>query len=322
MIVAVTKRAGQLLSNGAITVLGAVCLLQYVIYVFRHIRQWRADQAMHDYLSDLHTQIDSTRHRKAIAHRENTILRHFVAEPDLERSLDLVLNGLVPDVDKGFAYFVKIVDGAASLWRSQGVCELENFSPQLDSQLQQQLARDKCVSLNGHELCNSSLLDSLSIEDRNKVERLYVFGIINGEQLVGALITTHLFPDNAPEKQQTSLTIRLMQSLANNVVSTSTLVNRQTELRLTKEMLELRTVSDQIFRDPREMTEAFLDRLFEIIGADRATLFLYVPASPIACKPMVRCGATFISTTRPTITRSESNMSCFNSVFRIGPKPK
>ena len=300
MFLAVTKKTSQIFSNGAVVGLGVICILQYFVYLLRHVRQWQADRAMEKHLDQLNEQIVTIRQRKVATHHENTFLRRFISESDLPKAMDIVLECLVPTTDDksheaSFACFLKIEGDTVHLWRSRGLDEAEEPTISLDETIREQLVRDGYVLLQDRDLLSCPLLDSFSPQLRSNMKQLFLFGIAHEDQLTGALMTTSLYPVEASRQTQISLFRRLTQSLAHRVGNSVALATRQTELQLTQEMLDLRGVSDQVFRDPREMTEAFLDRLIQIIGADRAALFLFCPGNPISCKPMVRCGDPFVS---------------------------
>ena len=91
--------------------------------------------------------------------------------------------------------------------------------------------------------------------------------------MFGALVTTGLYPAGALREQQMELAKRLMLSVAGSLKHSQTLQMREHQLRLTNEMLELRSIADHQFDSPLTMIEEFLLRLTEKAAAQRAALF-------------------------------------------------
>ncbi len=83
-----------------------------------------------------------------------------------------------------------------------------------------------------------------------------------------------MLPAGIPLDEQIELANGCMRSLSGIVKRTEELELRDQQLQSMKEIMELRTVTDQKHRSPLDMIEAFVDRLREMAQADRAVLFL------------------------------------------------
>ena len=112
----------------------------------------------------------------------------------------------------------------------------------------------------------------------------------DGSDLFGVFVTTSLLPIGAVHDHQVDLTSRLLASIAGNLRQTLMLEKQSHQLQCTREMLELRSITDAKFDQPVKMLEKFIVRLSQIVSADRGALYLSSREPGGGSKSTVRCG--------------------------------
>ena len=100
-----------------------------------------------------------------------------------------------------------------------------------------------------------------------------------------------------------------MRSLSGIVKRTEELEMRDQQLQSMREIMELRTVTDQKHRSPLDMIEAFVDRLREMAQADRAVLFLANGDGKASYKPLCRCGVALSTTSAKKHAELEATLA-------------
>jgi diguanylate cyclase (GGDEF)-like protein len=280
----------QSVAGGYVAALALICLLQYVLYVYRLTQERKRNQEYRSEMDGLEVELEGVQKDRTLSRLENHILREFVSETELSKALELLLLRYTPNRDDGLGAFVEIQDHNQVVVHSRGLADESLSKLQVDSALLDMLSVERLLMLEGSQLKESRILDGLSLIDRGKVQRLFLVAIGEQNELLGFLFATSLYPNGAPLEQQIALAKRLMTSVAGNMQRKQTLETQAGQIRLTSEMLELREFADQRFDTPVQMMEQFLRDLRDKVGADRVALYLGTRDADISSRALARCG--------------------------------
>jgi diguanylate cyclase (GGDEF)-like protein len=277
-------------SSGYLVAMVLICALQYLYHLYRSHRAGELKDRLCRQIDDVQQDLRSVSRDRTLTTLENQILRDFTGELHLDRTLDQLIRRLVEEAKDGFAAYVPqgALQGEVTLAR--GLSEQSRESLIVDAPFLERVRKEGVTVLRKVEIYGSRLYENLSVVDRTRFDRLFLAGIGNGDDLAGVIVTTSLIPAGIPLDEQIELAKRLMRSLTVIVKRTEELESRDRQLQSMKEIMELRTVTDQKHRSPLDMIEAFVDRLREMTQADRAVLFLVNPDGKGSYKPLCRCG--------------------------------
>lgn len=276
------------ISGGSVLALSSICMIQYVMHLRRIAQARRENTRLHGELEHLEIELTDVQKDRTIAQLENNILREFVAQTEVDKSLDLILRRFILNPGEGFAAFVQLEDEGCSVMRSRGLSleSLQGFDVEPD--VWSRLNRARSLVLKDRELRQSGLFAALAPEDRRKARTVHLVAVGEGADLLGAFLTTSLYPAGASSEQQIELARRLMTSVAANLKRTRALSQQEMRLRSTSEMLELRRITDQQSDTPLKLLAEFVDSLRTKIEADRAALYLH--SEDEQNQSMARCG--------------------------------
>lgn len=277
-------------AGGYLVAFATVCLLQYLYSMARHKKYQLEMDRFRRETEDLESELKVLNRDQTVARLENQILREILGQTEFSKALDHLLRRLVPIATDGFAAFVELGQEQNGPRQSRGLTEDSCRNLRLDDSLIESLKLQKTVALENLVLQRSRLFACLSPADRRKVRQIFVVGVGEGDDLFAALVTTSLLPNVAPRAEQYELTSRLMSSISGNLRQTLMLEKQSNQLRCTREMLELRSITDGKFDQPIKMLEKFIQRLSQIVSAERGTLYLSSKEAGAGPKPAVRCG--------------------------------
>lgn len=276
--------------RGTLVAFALVCLLQYAYSMLRHKRFQAQVEKFRLEAEELESELKSVNRDQAVTKLENQILRDILNQADFSKALEQLLRRFVPNPTDGFAAFLELHQEVHALRQSRGLSDDSCRSICLDDGLIEALRIQKAVVLEQLGLQRSRLFACLAPADRKKVRQIAVVGIGDGPELFAALITTSLLPHAAPQPQQLELTHRLMSSMSGNLRQTMMLEKQSHQLQSTREMLELRSITDGKFDQPIKMLEKFILRLAQMVSAERGVLYLSSREPGLGPKPAVRCG--------------------------------
>lgn len=279
------------LSEGYSVALAMVCLLQYVysLYRIKHTRNLTSQfQTQFNNLSLEMLQID----RDRMIHRlENQILRDVLTQTECRKAVAVLLKRFVPNTEDGFATFIRFEVHHNSTMHARGLTQESLDSLTISDEVREQLRIYGAVVWETPTLGSCPLIRALHPSDRKKCRLLVAIACKQGEQILGVLVTTSLFPQSASRSEQLELIMRLMQAIAPSFRQSLELEHQSSQLQCSREMLELRAITDSRFDQPIRMIEAFLTRLCEMVGGDSVRLFLLTRERGEELRSMFRHGA-------------------------------
>ncbi len=284
----IEEYASEANSGGGLCFLVLVCLLQYLYYLYRN-RQIK--QAHQFEMGLLEEELNTAEQDRKIARMENRVMKEFVSHSNLDKAFKVLLSEYIPNDKQGFAAYAQFDDGELLLRQSRGLSQNSINRFTIDSGLIEILGKEKLMTLEKQEWRFSQLANSLSVIDRPKADEIHLIMIGDDKQPLGLLMTTKLFPCNAPREQQQKIATRLLINVTSNLKKTQELEQQESQLRLSNEMLLFRSIADQTYNKPLAMIEKFMNQLLKQLDAERAVLFVSVVNKSIKKqKSLVRCG--------------------------------
>jgi diguanylate cyclase (GGDEF)-like protein len=283
--------AQRSVAGGYVFALALVCTIQYMYQVYRNVQARRLKERFCTEMQGLEESLQLTQKDRTLTRLENQILREFVSQTELEKALAVLLRRFVPNANDGFGAIVQFDGDRFDVNHSRGLQEESIRNLRIDRDLLDEAQQNGIVVLEDARMRESKLLASLAEPDRDKVRSLFLVAIGEPGDVVGILVTTALFPAGAPREHQLELAGRLMLSVAGNLKRKQTLEQQEHRLRMTSEMLQLRSISDQQFESPLAMFDEFLNRLLDMVAGERAALFLAAADSSRTTRAIVRSGA-------------------------------
>jgi diguanylate cyclase (GGDEF)-like protein len=278
------------ISGGSLVACAVICLLQYAYSTMRQNRFRQEIEQFRREAEGLESELQSLNRDQSLTKFENQILREILGQTEFAKALDHLLRRFVPNPADGFAIFLQFDQEPNRPRQSRGLSDESCRNLQLDESLVDLLRVQKTLALENLALQRSRLFASLAPADRKKLRQLFLIGVGDDHDLFAVLITTSLLPIAAPREQQFELTSRLIASIAGNLRQTLILEKQSNQLRCTREMLELRSITDGKFDQPVKMLEKFIQRLAQMVSAERGVLYLSSREAGAGPKPAVRCG--------------------------------
>ncbi|HEV8067394.1 MAG TPA: GGDEF domain-containing protein [Planctomycetaceae bacterium] len=276
-------------SGGYLVAMVLICALQYMFNLFSSQRSRELKERLCRQIDDVQKNLRTVSRDRTLTSLENQILREFTGELDLDRTLEQLISRLVDGGD-GFAAYVPLALADQSIRHALGLSEQSRNALVVDPELLKRVGSEGVAAFRRNDLTGTRLFASLEPADRQRFDRLFIAGIGDPECLAGVIVTTALIPPGIPLEEQIELARRLMRSLSGIVRRSTEIEVRDQQLQSINEIMELRAVTDQKHASPLDMVEAFVDRLREMTGAERAVLFLITPDGRGSYKPLCRCG--------------------------------
>ena len=279
-----------MVEGGALVALSTVCLLQYLHYLSHRSRSRQLTGKLRREAEGLNVELLQVCRERNLQRVENQLLREVLSHTECSKAIHGLLRRYIPSPDDAFAAFLPCDPHGGAVAQSRGLSA--------ESLAELRCEADWLVELNLHGVLvwdaptpgKCPLYAQLAPADRRKARQLFAFAVADDEGLLSVLVSTSLLPIAAPREDQVELTRRLMQSLAPSLRHNLNQEHQATQLRCTREMLELRSISDGKHDQPYGMLEKFLTRLGQLLDADRVALFLSTREQFGVPRPIVRCG--------------------------------
>ena len=285
--------------SGCTVALTVICLLQYVIHISRLTfvrRQLQATRERQELVSRelkvVTDELAEVKRERAGTRFESQVLREFISQEDHDKALRAFVRRFVSNPSEGFAAFLKHEQGRLMISQSQGLFDGPSTILDLEGKLLSRLIDGETVVLDRQAVRESRIWDSISPRDRNKLERLFLFGIGAADDLLGVMMTTHLVPAGLEQAEQIELTRRILTTIRCNLREKLQLEAQEDQMHSTGEMLALRNVVDRNYDSPAQMLEEFVKQAADKSSADRASLYLCTSDPAIPVKAFVRAGET------------------------------
>lgn len=269
-----------------------LCLLLYFVQLWQLRAGRKENRRARQNLAQAVDKLAETKIERAVAETESRTLRRLAETANVDDAINVLLEHCLPEPNTGLAaYFDLSPEGEAHLRVARGLDRESESYLAVDPEWTLRLASEAFVELNGREARRTAFFSRLAVADQERISRIILFRVGAGVQPSGILVTTELPPASAPLPVRIELVQRLLSALGSFLHRSEELRRQQEELRLTRELLELRCLVDTHLGSPVELLEEFLERLTTATGFDRAVLYL-ASGRRLDAKPLVCVGAT------------------------------
>ncbi len=270
--------------------LGVVCLLQYGAHLWATSRTRRENREIRRELDKVVDRLTCLESDRALAEAESSALRLLAGSSSLEGAVAVLLDYFAAEPEFSFAAYFDVTRRTPRLQASRGLSSSSQRMATLDDEWLRRVTAEAAISLAPGESREGLFFEALAPDDRDKLSQLTLVRVGPAEAPAGVLATTRLPPESASLPGRLELAKRLAAGVAGQLARVATLEVQQEELRLTRELLDLRCLVDQHLGSPVELLEEFLKRVLEATGFDRAVLHL-ASGNRLDAKPLVNAGA-------------------------------
>ena len=267
-------------SLGWLTVFLAVLVIcLYLLHLLHGKRQAAETARWRDQFSELEQLRQSEVKERTIVDFENRLLRLAAASADLDHLGTAFLEQLTHN-HNGFAV---LLECRGTEFRFRHSVHLSPQSQQrfwVEPELIRRAAAASPLRLSRDEVVHSRWWQLLNGPEQRASDEAWVihWGESAGRRLLW--ITTALFPDDSER------TLQAVQHWAAMIgqqwLKTERWVSQQQQLELTREMLELRSVTELNFPAPGDLLQELLQRLSQMAHFDRAALYFANAQRPTA----------------------------------------
>ena len=222
---------------------------------------------------------------------ENRLLRLFLSNSTARRIARVVLRHVVPKPRDGFAFVIQWIGDEQHLIFSRGLGEKSKCRIHIPGVLMERLMEEHCLQLENRSLHETGIPELLSPRDRSKVDRLFVAAAVESGQMTCVLVSTRLPLSPVKPDRQMELLRELMIGLGNRLSSERDFDIQKNQLRLTADMLQLRSIADRSSESPTSMIREYLSSLLHLLQSDQIAFFLHADSFE-GNTNIIRCGET------------------------------
>ena len=255
--------------------LAVVCLLQYLLHLSYTRGTRRENRRMRRELESMVDRVTCLESDRALAETESRALRLLAETATADEAVRVVLQCCVSDPESALAaWFELSAEGRPWLRAAYGLSDDSCARSAADPDWAALLAGESSLRLWIDEARLTTFYQRLSTDDQSKVRELFVLRVGPAHRPMGIVVTSTLAPEGTSLAGRITLIERLLSTLTRLLQRTETLMQQQDELRLTRELLDLRCLVDTHLGTPIELLEEFLGRLVAAAGFNRGTLYL------------------------------------------------
>ncbi|MFV0445260.1 MAG: diguanylate cyclase [Planctomycetaceae bacterium] len=259
---------------GGVTALAVVCLLQYGWYLWSRRRLLAEQAVLRDELNQVRRELHSAQSTSHGVLIENVVLFDLLAESDSDVALRRLLQAFVPVSSTGVAAYFRR-DEHWLLHDAIGLDQQSERKIHPDARLLASLGQQVSVVLEAAQVERTELGRALARSVGGTIGPLYLFRTTPvGESLDGVIVTSSLPETGGSIGERVRLVERLVAAAGRYFHRSAVAAAQEQELRITREILELRSVVDLEFSSPKQMVEQFLNRLMSVCDFEQAGLYL------------------------------------------------
>lgn len=252
----------------------AVCLIFYFYHRYRLLHVERKAKRLSSQLEDADLHIHELQQEFRATFDENQLMRSFLTQSSVAKATRTVLKGYLPNPKRGFAVLLQILGDEQRVAHSRGLSDEIVESFHLPEFFINSLVDTPYVQLDEAQLQRNAVLASLPRIVRSRISQLTVAAAIVDGTVSSVFLTTELLPRNGTEDQQRELAVRVIRYLNQRLTAERDLVIQQNQLRLTSDMLQLRSVAERTSESPSSLVREYLTQLMHLLHADRLVVFL------------------------------------------------
>lgn len=276
--------------SGYALALSLVVLLQYIHSITIRTKTVKSTQRFERDVEGLSLEVLQLSRERGLQRLENQILREVLTQSDCQKAIGHLLRRYIINPEDSFGIFMPLDPASDMPYQSRGLSDESIKNLSLDHGIIQKLQEHPAVIYETPTITSCPMYGMLALQDRRKSRHIFVIGVGDERGLLGVLIASSLLPVAGTRPEQIELTTRLLSSIAPNLRQTLELERQSIQLRCTREMLELRSITDGKVGQPTALVEKFLTRLGQMVEVERTVLFLAPtePSAPPVCS--IRCG--------------------------------
>jgi diguanylate cyclase (GGDEF)-like protein len=214
-----------------------------------------------------------------------------------------LLRRLITESTTGFAALIDITAAETQPLAIRGDAISHQSGFRFKDRLIEQLHREPLVvgqyqfqQSGGSPLVAVENLSVLPKDPTQPARELFLVPIKLNNRLAGLLATTSLWPAGLRRSEQVEILGRISQGILSRCRQERELIQHQGELWIAREMLQLKSITDQAADQPLETLGEFTARLCEAAGMDRAAVFLTARREGDIAEPVVEAGVTLPAT--------------------------
>jgi diguanylate cyclase (GGDEF)-like protein len=238
-----------------------ICIAQFVLYQHRleQVRKKMANDSRR--LLGLQAEVSTLQKDRVQSKFENQIFEEFISQPNLDYAMKLLLTRYVPNEADGFGAWLE-KQGNVFLWRQfRGLSTNELTTIPINEEWLTEFQQLDFQIIYEDELRHHFVFESLPAADRRRVKQLYVFPVRHQKELTGFFMTTSLYPTEMALERKISLALRLLNGLESHFHHSQILRVQESQLKTTREVLELRDITDAHRNSVKDLVELFLNCL-------------------------------------------------------------
>jgi len=278
--------------NGYLVALMLICLMQYLLHADRmeRLRKKMAGDARK--LMGLQNEVSSLQKDRAQIRFEHQIFEEFIAQSNFDEAMKLLLKRFIPRPERGFGAWLEKRDDVFIWSHFRGLSSQELLSIPLSKDWFREFDHREFQILDETDVKHSFLFNYIPSSDRRRLKQLYIFPVRHNQEITGLLITTSLYPAGMALERRLSLALRILNGLEGHFHHSQELRIQQNQLKTTREVLELRDISDRNDNSVRDLVDEYLTCLTRQLGMDRAFVAFSREAEYREVRSIQRVGIT------------------------------
>ncbi len=270
--------------------LAAICLVQYLLHLYYARSTHRENRRIRRELECMVDRVTCLESDRALAETESRALHQLAEVTTADEAVRVVLQCCIPEPEAALAAWFEVHhEGRLWLRAAYGLSDESCQRIAADMDWAARLAGESSLRLRAEAARSTTFYRQLSSSDQSKVQELIVLRVGPPGRPLGMVVTSALAPEGTSFSGRLELMERLLSTLTGLLRRTATLTRQQDELRLTRELLDLRCLVDTHLGTPLELLEEFVGRLVMAAGFDRGTLSL-ASGKGLDPRPLVSSG--------------------------------
>jgi diguanylate cyclase (GGDEF)-like protein len=308
----------EVLLNTNILALTSICILFALLQVIwtRNLCIKRTE--LEEELAEAFQDLKISRNENQFNIHENKLLSEFFQVEDHTKALSIILKRFSPNSAAELSGFVLLDENETILFKSRGMSNESKVSFRMDQSLIQDIKKREVVILKEKKLRSSEIFRSFSAKDRKKTRTIYLFDVSAESDQLAIFFTTTLYPAIGTIENQLNFASQILSFLA--ILLKRTMMNNesQKELKQTKEILELLSITDKHDISSMEMTKQFLDCLLNRLNAERISTYVSTSEIQNPVRPLVRTKHIIQAGFQDNWEEYEDELAILSSQFHKG----
>ncbi len=205
---------------------------------------------------------------------QDRLLADLAAQDKFESAIRLLLRRLIPNPQLAFAAVVESAEIDDQPIRSRALCEDSRRTLVVGDDLREELTFQPSLILAGRELRDHAIFQNLAIEDRRKVEQLYLLRLGDACGEFDVLITSALFPIDLSASENLKFTENVVAMLSELWTANRASRTRRAKQESDKAFAALRIQLKPCNDNPGQIIAQYIGQLQKQLDVDRVSLLV------------------------------------------------